>query len=276
MSDAYLFLEDTAEERAASRSRLERPLKITAVVLVLALAAELLWFLVVVPCRPLSRVEVNYCKLIETESVLGIAGIGTRSSFLSVNAAAAERALEDLPQVESATVTKRFPDRLSIVVVERTAVAFALAEVAGRTVPVAFDKEGVVFSVGDGASAAALAAGGPVVSGLVFELPTVGTRLPSSLAGLLSDLDKLKREAPALLETLSEIRVQKSAFGGYELIVYPARAGMRVRIGAELNEEVLRYMMLLLDVLASKGIAADEIDFRTGTASYHAKEASSG
>ena len=276
MSDGYLYLEDPVEERVAEPSRLEKPLKIAAILLALALAVEIVWFLAVVPCRPLARVAVSACKMIDTTAVLEAAGIGVRSSYVMVDAEAAERAIEALPQVESATVSKRFPDRLEILVVERSAVAFALAEVDGRTVPIAFDREGVVFGVGGNESSVALAAGGPVISGIFFDHPGLGTRLPSSLAGLLADLDKLKKESPALLETLSEVRVQKRAYGGYELIVYPARAGVRVRIGSELNGEVLRYMMLLLDVLASEGIAADEIDFRTGTASYHAKEASSG
>jgi hypothetical protein len=35
-----------------------------------------------------------------------------------------------------------------------------------------------------------------------------------------------------------------------------------------LNEDKLRYMFLLLDVFAEKNINVEEIDFRTGTASY--------
>ncbi len=278
MSDGYLFLDDSVRTESEGPTRLERVLKVAAVVLSVALAVELVWFLGVTPCLPFSRVEVAAIEGLSEDTILRTAGIGAKSSFISVDAAAAESALEALPLVESARVVKRFPDRLSVAVTKRTAVAIALAELDGRTVPIAFDRFGVVFNVASGAAAADLlgAAHGPVISGMVFERPAPGARLPSFLDGFLADLDRLRRESPALLDSLSEIRIQKRAYDGYELLLYPARYPVRVRIGAELNEEVLRYMMLVLDVLASKGIEADEIDFRTGTAAYRAKEASSG
>lgn len=278
MSDSYLFLDDSVPSEDVGPSRLERALKRAAIVLSFALAVELVWFFGVTPCLPFARVEVMAVEGLSEETILRTAGIGSKSSFISLNAASAEYALEALPVVESARIIKRFPDRLSVELTMRTAVAISLAEVDGRTVPIVFDRFGVVFSVASGAAAADILVGakGPVVSGMVFERPAPGVRLPSFLDGFLSDLDRLRRESPALLDALSEIRIQKRAYDGYELLLYPSRYPVRVRIGAELNEEVLRYMMLVLDVLASKGIEADEIDFRTGTAAYRAKEASSG
>lgn len=278
MSDGYLFLDDSLRTEVEGPSRLERNLKRVAIVLSVALAVELVWFLGVTPCLPFTRVDVAAIEGLSEDTVLRIAGISTKSSYISVNASASEYALEALPLVESARVIKRFPDRLSVEITKRTAVAIALAEMDGRTVPIAFDRFGVVFSVASGAAAAELlgSAKGPIVSGMVFERPAPGARLPAFLDGFLTDLDRLRRESPALLDALSEIRIQKRAYDGYELLLYPAHYPVRVRIGAELNEEVLRYMMLVLDVLASKGIEADEIDFRTGTAAYRAKEASSG
>ncbi len=96
--------------------------------------------------------------------------------------------------------------------------------------------------------------------------------MPLFLNPLLADLARLRAQAPALLDSISEIRVVKRSFDGYELVLYPAYRSVRVRIGSQLNEDVLRYMMLLLDVLASKGIDTDELDFRTGTAAYRTKE----
>jgi cell division protein FtsQ len=101
-------------------------------------------------------------------------------------------------------------------------------------------------------------------------------RLPPEFTPFLAALDRIRLSAPELLGAVSEIRVHQRPYDGYELVVYPAHHPVRVKIGAELNEEGLRYMMLVLDVLASRGIEADEIDFRTGTASYRTKEASSG
>jgi hypothetical protein len=43
-----------------------------------------------------------------------------------------------------------------------------------------------------------------------------------------------------------------------------------------MNEETLRYVMLLLDVFKSNDSMPEEIDFRSGVASYIVKEAPSG
>jgi cell division protein FtsQ len=43
----------------------------------------------------------------------------------------------------------------------------------------------------------------------------------------------------------------------------------------ELNEDLLRYTLLLVDVLASKESGIESLDFRSGIASYIPKEASS-
>jgi len=245
------------------------------VALAFVLAAELVWFFGITPCLALADVDVAGLPGLGTEAVLAAAGIDDASSFISINAAAAERALEKLPQVESAKVVKRFPDRIRIVLEGRTAVALALAKVDGKTVPVYMDRHGVVFAVGASPQADAGPAL-PVLSGLVFENVVPGTRLPEPLVKLLADLDGIQRRSPALLNALSEIRIQSRPYDGFDLMLFPAQHPVRVKIGAELNEEVLRYMMLVLDVLSSKGIGADEIDFRTGTVSYRAKEASSG
>lgn len=272
MSDGYLYLDDE-DEAAAAPSRSERLLKRLAVVVAAALAAELAWFLVAMPCLPMNRIDFELSPGLDRSRVVAATGLGEASSYLGTDAAAIERALEALPEIASARVEKAFPDRIVVAATARVPLALCLAEKDGRTVPVVFDREGVVFAVG---AAAAAYPGCPIVSGLKFDVPAPGARLPAFLDGFLADLDRIARESPAVLEGVSEIRVQQRAYDGFELVVYPASRPVRVRVGSRLNEEVLRYMMLVLDVLASQGIDADEIDFRAGAASYRAKEASTG
>ncbi|GAB1483834.1 FtsQ-type POTRA domain-containing protein [Treponema sp.] len=277
MSDGYLFMDETLVIDENQPSRIERVLKKLALGLSIILAAELAWFLGLSPCLPFTHVEVMSIAGLSEGSLLQTAGITSKTSFITLNALAVEKALETIPQVESARVIKRFPDHLSISVIGRSTVAVAFAKMEGKTVPIAFDRFGVVFGIGSSVLGNNLSqVSMPIISGLVFENPSEGMRLPAFLEPFLMDLDSLSRESPALLGALSEIRVQKKAFDGYELVLYPAHHSVRVRIGSQLNEEVLRYMILVLDVLSSKGIEADEIDFRAGTASYRAKEASSG
>ena len=271
MSDSGLFLDDMIPEKTESPNRIEHLLKWSLAALVLVLMVEALWFLIIVPCLPLKTVEINGAELLPAGSVYAASGLTEKASFFTVNPASVERGVESIAVVESATVVRRFPDGIRIDVVMRSPVAVALVATAdGRSVPVSIDRKGVVFQIGAGATAGGAA--GPIISGLLFEDPKPGVRLPAFLHSLIADLSRLRAENPALLDTISEIRVVKKNYDAYELVLYPTYRPVRVRIGSQLNEDALRYMMLLLDVLASKGIETDELDFRTGTAAYRIKE----
>jgi cell division protein FtsQ len=91
---------------------------------------------------------------------------------------------------------------------------------------------------------------------------------------LFERLETLNKNAPELLAIISEIRINHRTYDGYDLTLYPAHKGVRVRVNEDITEETLRYMLLMMDVLSAKSQSIEEIDFRTGTASY--KEAYSG
>jgi cell division protein FtsQ len=251
--------------------KFEKPLKRILIACSILLAGELLWLFVISPCMPLSAVDIKGFDGISRIAVLEQAGIDSRSSFMSVNVTAVEEALSALPVLESARVTKHFPDSIEIVITKRDPVAAATADLDGRTVPVFFDKDGVLFQIGL-AGGVAVNASLPVISGLVFENIAPGLRLPEFLLPLFRDLHTLGTDAPALLSTISEIYITKKKYDAYELTLYPVHSQARVRIGQHITEDKLRYMLLLLDVLNERGVALDELDFRTGTASYKVRE----
>ncbi|MFA6508792.1 MAG: cell division protein FtsQ, partial [Treponemataceae bacterium] len=58
MSDSGLFLDDVVPEKVDSPNKIERALKWSVVALAVILAAEAVWFLIVVPCMPLRAVEI--------------------------------------------------------------------------------------------------------------------------------------------------------------------------------------------------------------------------
>jgi cell division protein FtsQ len=256
---------DSVDEK--ENFKFEKPLKRILTACSVLLAGELLWLFVINPCMPLSSVEIKGLDGVSRIAVLEQAGIDSRSSFMSVNARASEEALSAIPAVESATVIKHFPDSIEIVINSRVPVAVAAANIGGRTLPVFFDKEGVLFQIGR-SGGAPLNTTLPVISGLVFENINAGLRLPKFLVPLFSDLHTMSVEAPELLSTISEIRINKKKYETYELTLYPVYNPVRIRIGQRITEDKLRYMLLLLDVLGEKGVALDELDFRTDTASY--------
>jgi cell division protein FtsQ len=236
MSADFSYADDLSFKPAAA-GKIEKGLKRLLLVAGIILGAELLWLFGVSPCIPLSTVEVKGFPGFDGADVLNCAGIREGASFISVNAGEAQRLLSAHPLVESARVIKRFPDRLSIFLEPRRAVALSLAAVNGRLLPVYYDKFGVVFSIGGGgalSSSAALPSAPrnlPLVSGLVFEDPVPGMRLPAAFGPLLEEFAKIEEQAPELLEAVSEIRINPRSFDGFDLTLYPVHYPVRVRLG---------------------------------------------
>jgi cell division protein FtsQ len=118
----------------------------------------------------------------------------------------------------------------------------------------------------------------PVISGLEWAEAELreGGRFPVLYGSLFESLAELGRNSPELLASVSEIQIDKKPWEGYELVVFPRSGRIKVRLGAHLDADTLRFMLLYLDVLSKTTDGVDEIDFRTGTAVYRVtKEASS-
>jgi cell division protein FtsQ len=273
VSDGYVF-ENAAPEENPVHSKMDRRLKWVLITLVIILAGELIWVLGITPYMPLSVIEISGIPELDRGAVLAQAGIGVHSSYMTVDARGAELSLGAMYQVESARVTKQFPDTVKIVLEGRRAVAMALAPVKGRIEPVFFDRYGVVFKIGeDGTDGGVHTL--PIISGLVFENPSLGMRLPVLFQRFLTDLGRLHSSDPDLLGTISEIQVTRRPYNGFELALFPVHYPAKVRVGNEITADTIRYMLLLIDVFIKQGVVVDEIDFRTGTASYK-KEVSLG
>jgi cell division protein FtsQ len=254
-------------------SLLERRLKRILVIVLLAIGAELCWLLLISPFMPLGTADIIGIPDIDRRVVLAQAGINSHSSYMTLNAAEAEASLGNLYQVESAQVIKHFPDSVRIILKGRQPVAMSLTMVEGRIMPVFLDRQGVVFKIGDDGD---LSRSIPLVSGIFSEEPFLGMRLSPSYNAFLVNLERLNRSSPELLSTISEIGIRRKAYNGFELLLYPRYEPVRIRTSPELNEDMLRYMMLAIDVIVSQGTKVYEIDFRNGTASYTLKEGSSG
>jgi cell division protein FtsQ len=242
--------------------------------IVVILLGELIWLFGISPCMPLSKVEVSGIPGIDEGAVLALAGIGSHSSYMTVNAPAAEQALLALPMIRSARVLRHFPNRVELVLEPRRAAAMAFVDEGKRIFPALIDGDGMVFSVGREGFREKEAL--PVISGLMLEGAFPGMKLPRIYNSLFMKLETLTREAPELLAAISEIRINSRNYDGYDLTLYPIHGGVKVRVSQDINEETLRYMLLMLDVLSAQSRSIEEIDFRTGTASYRIKEAYSG
>jgi cell division protein FtsQ len=248
----------------------EKGVKVLIIAAASVLVLELIWLLAISPCMPLSHIEVAGFPGLDRAEILYYAGIGEQSSYISVKRRAAEKSLETLKEVESARVTKRFPNSVKILVVPRVAIAMSFIQREGRQIPVYFDRHGIAFKTGGSPH---LAQSLPIISGL----PLAEDRpLPAMYLSLFASLDRIRYADSRLLGVVSEILINRKPFDGFDVVLYPVHSPVRVRLEPDLNEETLRYVMLMLDVFASKNSEIEEIDFRTETASYKFKEASSG
>ena len=271
MSSGYMYGDDLVP-RPAVHSAGDRRLKRILAVIAVVLSAELIWLFGIGPCMPLSKVTVTGIPGINEKAVLALAGIGSHSSYLTVNTRSAEEALVSLPEVRSARVIKRFPNRLELHLESRRAAAMVFVAGEERIFPALIDGNGMIFSIGKEGFRNEETL--PVISGLALEGVYSGMKLPRIYNSLFARLETLSRTSPELLAAISEIRINHKDYDGYDLTLYPAHRGARVRVNGDITEETLRYMLLMLDVLSTEFRGIEEIDFRTGTASY--KEAYSG
>jgi cell division septal protein FtsQ len=284
MSDKIMaaddFMTDEKNTDSAVRAapfKFEKLFKRLLFVCLLLLAGELLWLFLINPALPLSGINISGTDILDRRTILNEAGITERTSYLSFNASDAKAALEMIPQIESAEIIKKFPDTVNINLIKRKPTAVSLSDTAGRASIIVYDKNGVVFEISN-VDATVTNKGLPIISGMVFENARLGMRLPSFLLPLLNDIHELGEKSPELLSVISEIRINKKTQNAYDLILWTAYSPVKIKLGSELKENDLSYMLLLLDVLKEKGIDVDYIDYRdyrSGTASYLPKRSAS-
>ncbi len=251
--------------RVAKGGHFNRVMLIVVVALISAALLELAFALFISPNLTIRHLEVRSDFDITEDRLLSIAGIGRKEYYFLVHPETIEAKLAAYPLVKSARVRKVFPDKLQIVLKRRKPLAVALSTHGGKTVPVVLDEDGVVFQKGAEVTGFRL----PVISGLAFE-PILGLRLPDRLLGFLRSLRHLQEHEPDLFDLISEIKVVSANSVDYELIFYPLSYNMRINIGDRLNENILEYTIMVLDVLEKQELMDNvtELDFRSGEVIY--------
>jgi len=272
MSDYYYESTEASENSAKKKSaaKIEKGLKKLLIIAGIIFAAELIWLLGISPFIPFSTVEVHGFSDFSRSQILYLGGIDDSSSYFSTNVNLVKDRLASNILVESAVVMKRFPDKLSIYLNPRKPAAVTLFNTNSGQAMMYIDRHGVIYKIEEEASMERTDI--PVISGL--ENPQLNTQLPTALIPLLNNLGEISASSPELLSAISEIRVERKAWDGYDLVLFPVHSLIKVRVENSFTEDALRYMLLMLNIFERDNNRPQEIDFRSGMGSYKIKELS--
>jgi cell division protein FtsQ len=188
------------------------------------------WALWAGPLLSVRTVQVDGATTLPAELVREAAGIPDGTPLLRVDVDAARDAVAELPQVESVTVTRGWPSRVVITLVERTPLA-VVGEPGRRSL---LDARGVLFDT---------VTGDPPAGVVPLDVADPGPDDPATTAALTA----IGALPAALREQVSAARAP-----GAEAIELTLADGTLVRWGgAEESPEKAEILASLLDQLAS-------------------------
>jgi cell division protein FtsQ len=280
MSNVFALRDRTGRHEERSLARWARPL----LVLLSALCAlVLLARFAAVPIMEIRHVVVHSDMPLTDEQVLAISGIRADEHWYSISTADIRKRLEANPLIRRAEVQRIFPNTIHLSVWGRQPVALVLAASAGRSLPVLVDGDGVVFKICTSSAEVDV----PVISGLDVGETVLGAQLPRSYASLFADLKALRESAPSLYRLVSEVRMMTSSDSAkspeyrdadsaprspasFDMLVFLTSSPVPVRARGAIDESLLKYTLIVLDLLSKQGVLKDiqELDFRSGDVVY--------
>lgn len=240
-------------------------IKIVFGILCFFLVAELVIYKYVMPAFSSPKVTVSGQNIYSAEEIAEKLLPMNSTNWMNFNVSQAVSILSSEPGIDNVIVEKKFPDRIFINVVEREPVAVTFIMDDGYTNPVQIDKNGVLFPVKDRAVVDSNVI--PIISGLPVEHMSGGMRIPSKYRPLIDQIYKIRSLGKNYFAGISEICVLPKDTGNYELALIPSQSKVKVLTDRTLNEDALKYMMVVLDVVNKLGTDVSEIDLRYGSVS---------
>lgn len=253
-------------EKKIIRSGIRLFLLFVIFVLLMIIISEIVWGFLISPKIQLRTVQIISENNIpvDVKQIKAIIGVDTGSSYPSIDCKKIENLIRNHLVVESVRVEKHFPDRLSIHLKNREAIAIGLfLTEEGRSVPVQFDKEGYVLHSGSAIKDFDL----PILSGdYNFPLPVSGERIEGKAQNLLNSLYTIREENEELFKLISEIKMNNIGSDHYEVFFYVR--GHRIPLLMKENFDstyllkAIEVMDALKDVDLDKGMTM--LDYRSG------------
>ena len=252
-----------------NNERIERFFIRLIIFLVAVIILEVAFHFYIAPSLYINKIEISASPELGLgeEDILSITGLNTKVNYFEIRDTDIAGSLLSLPAVKAVDVKKVFPSTLILNITAREPVGVFLVNSGSGVVPMGVDAEGVLFPLKNRDVAAV---DYPVISGVSAPDIKNGARLPRPLCSFVEDLDMVRRTAPQLFGLISEVKFVKKEGVDYEVILYPTNSRIRVRIGSELDVKLLKYMVMILDVISMQNGMdnLEEIDLRTGEAVY--------
>ncbi len=245
-------------------------LKIVFFILCLFLIAELVVYKYVMPSFASPKITVTGNHMYSAEEIgVKLLALDSRS-WLDFNVEGAVAILSSEPGIDKAVVEKKFPDKIFVEITERVPVAVTFIVENGVSNPMQIDRNGFLFPVKEGLNADLNVI--PIISGLPVEHIAGGLRVPTKFRPLIEQLSSIAELKKNYFASISEICVIDKDFGNYELELIPAQSKVKVLTDRSLNEDALKYMMVVLDVINFLETDVSEIDLRYGSVSCKLKD----
>lgn len=273
VSDDYLqkdyFLDTEIQEKNEDEVRAEKKVKIIKVVfcvLCFLLIGELIGYKYIMPSFSSPKITVSGQKNYSAEEIATKLLIMNSTNWFDFDVGQAAAILSSEAGIDNVIVEKKFPDKIYISIEERVPVAVTFIDNNGVSVPMQIDKNGVLFPGKKTAMPDSNEA--PIVSGLPVEYMSSGMRIPSKYRPLIEQIAKINALPQKYFASVSEICVIPKEYGNYELALIPAQSKVKVLTDRALNEDALKYMMVVLDVVKQIDTNVSEVDLRYGSVSY--------
>ncbi len=239
--------------------------KLIVFVLCILLVLEGIFYILVIPCLAPVKVQFSGVKHLSSAELLERLSQMGDSTWIQFDSGRAVDALSSVSGIDTVSVDKVFPDKVLITVKEREPVAKTIVSINGRSMPIQIDENGVLFT---NTTSVAKDSNIPLVSGLPIENMQTGMRFPSKYRPLMAQIAEIQRLPQKYFAAISEIQVVPKEYGNYELVLYPIHTHVRVLTDRTLNEDALKYMMVILDVVNLAKSDVNVIDLRYGSVSY--------
>lgn len=254
--------QEAAEAKAAKKIKI---IKFVFCILCVLLIGELIAYKYVMPSFSSPKVTVAGQKNYSAEEVASLLLPMNSTNWFDFDVNQAAAILSSEAGIESVKIEKKFPDKIYINVEERTPVAVTFVVENGCSSTVQIDKNGVLFPGKENSVVNTNEV--PIISGLPVEYMSKGMRIPVKYRPLIDQISNISELPQKYFASISEICVLPKDSGSYELALIPAQSKIKVLTDRALNEDALKYMMVVLDVVNKFGTDVAEVDLRYGSVS---------